>query len=252
MADVSIQQTHSFPLVAFGQIGTNEIQTVNARDLHKFLEVNTQFKDWIARRIQDYDFEEGKDFCSFLSESSGGRPSKEYVLSLDMAKELSMVERNERGKQARQYFIECERRFKEGIQPIDYSHPRVMLGVLTHLKDENARLTHVVEEQGERLQVLDRLESSKGALCLTDAAKTLGVQRKWLIEFLHQRKWIYWRKSAHNWVANDKARHAGLMEHHETNYINRYTREDCITTQARITAKGMSRLAEIIEKGKLN
>ncbi|WP_332060812.1 antA/AntB antirepressor family protein [Bartonella sp. CB74] len=109
-------------------IGQETVQTVNARELHAFLEVKTNFKDWIIRRIQDYKFQEGYDFCSFLSESSGGRPSKDYALTLDMAKELAMVERNEKGKQARQYFIECERRAKEvSALQIDYSNPEASL-----------------------------------------------------------------------------------------------------------------------------
>lgn len=98
--------------VHLGAIGQAQVQTVSARDLHNFLEVGTAFKDWIVRRIGEYGFSEGQDFCSFLSESSGGRPSREYAISIDMAKELAMVERNEKGKQARQYFIECERRAK--------------------------------------------------------------------------------------------------------------------------------------------
>lgn len=56
--------------------------------------MQTAFKDWIARRIQDFGFVDGSDFCSFLSESAGGRPSREYALTLDMAKELAIVERN--------------------------------------------------------------------------------------------------------------------------------------------------------------
>lgn len=91
------------------QIGTDVVKTANARELYAFLEVASAFKDWIARRITDYGFEEGLDFCSFLSESSGGRPAKEYAITIDMAKELAMVERNDKGKQARMYFIECER-----------------------------------------------------------------------------------------------------------------------------------------------
>ena len=81
-------------------VSGDDIQTVNARDLHAFLEVGAAFKDWIPRRISDYGFQAGRDFCSFLSESSGGRPAKEYAISLDMAKELSMVERNEKGRQS--------------------------------------------------------------------------------------------------------------------------------------------------------
>jgi len=107
------------------EIGKATVPTVNARDLHEFLEVQTRFNDWIERRIEEYDFEEDKDFCySYLSSKTAeddfysnlsksrskiGRPSKDYHLSVDMAKELSMVERNAKGKQARQYFIECER-----------------------------------------------------------------------------------------------------------------------------------------------
>ena len=99
-------------------IGSQTVQTVDGRALHTFLEVQTHFRDWIDRRIEEYSFEEDKDFRSFLSESTGGRPTKEYALALDMAKELAMVERTAKGKQARQYFIECEKRLHvPGAQP---------------------------------------------------------------------------------------------------------------------------------------
>ena len=102
-------------------IGNQTIQTVDGRALHTFLEVQTEFRAWIVRRIEEYGFEEDKDFRSFLIEtskdSSGGRPSKEYALTLDMAKELAMVERNEKGRQARRYFIECERRLLQQSGP---------------------------------------------------------------------------------------------------------------------------------------
>ncbi|MEG3089486.1 antA/AntB antirepressor family protein [Sphingomonas sp. PB4P5] len=94
------------------KIGATPVETIDARRLHTFLGVGTDFKDWIARRIADYAFQDGADFCSYLSESTGGRRAKEYALTLDMAKELSMVERNAKGKEARRYFIECERRAK--------------------------------------------------------------------------------------------------------------------------------------------
>ncbi|MBF0568913.1 MAG: antA/AntB antirepressor family protein [Nitrospirae bacterium] len=97
-------------LIPIGQSTINgEVkQTVDARRLHGFLEAKTESKNWIVRRINDFGFEEEKDFRSFLTESTGGRPTKEYAITLDMSKELSMVERNAKGKQARQYFIECE------------------------------------------------------------------------------------------------------------------------------------------------
>ncbi len=94
----------------------NGNQVVNARELHQFLEVDTKFTMWLERRINEYGFTENEDFevlPNFGKNSKGGRPSKEYAISLDMAKELSMVERNEKGKQARRYFIECEKQMKK-------------------------------------------------------------------------------------------------------------------------------------------
>ena len=100
--------------VASRQIGGETVLSSDARDLHAYLNPGTDFNMWIARRIDEYGFEEGKDFQSFLGESTGGRPPKEYIVSLGMAKELAMVERTPKGKDARQYYIECERRVLEG------------------------------------------------------------------------------------------------------------------------------------------
>ena len=70
--------------------------SVSARDLYQFLESKQQFSDWMQSRIKDYGFIEGQDFeifHNFIKNSNGGRPTIEYAISLDMAKELSMVER---------------------------------------------------------------------------------------------------------------------------------------------------------------
>jgi phage anti-repressor protein len=97
------------------EIGEREIQTVAARDLHGFLEVGKDFSNWIKDRIRQYDFQENEDFIVFANSGEnpqGGRPSKEYHVTLDMAKELAMVEKNEKGRQARRYFIRCEQELK--------------------------------------------------------------------------------------------------------------------------------------------
>ncbi|WP_375707634.1 antA/AntB antirepressor family protein [Bartonella sp. AA1HLJMS] len=104
-------------------IDQETVQTVNARELHTFLDVNIRFNDWISRRIEEYSFQENQDFVSFTQKRvkpKGGRPSIEYHLTLDMAKELSMVERNEKGRQARRYFIECEKKLRN--QAVDYDN----------------------------------------------------------------------------------------------------------------------------------
>ncbi|WP_254493840.1 antA/AntB antirepressor family protein [Bartonella sp. B1099] len=125
-------------------IDQETVQTVNARELHAFLEVKSNFRDWIKNRIEEYGFLENKDFISFAKilakpntsqenqdfvsftqkrvKPKGGRPSTEYHLTLDMAKELSMVERNEKGRQARRYFIECEKKLKS--QSVNYEDTR--------------------------------------------------------------------------------------------------------------------------------
>lgn len=87
---------------------TGERPAVSARELHEFLEVKTAYKDWFPRMCE-YGFTEGEDFCSFLSESTGGRPAQDAQLTIDMAKEICMLQRNEKGKQARQYFIKLEK-----------------------------------------------------------------------------------------------------------------------------------------------
>lgn len=81
--------------------------TVMGRELHEALGVKTSYKDWFPRMCE-YGFTEGEDFSSFLSESTGGRPSTDHQLTIPMAKEICMLQRSEKGKQFRQYFIKVE------------------------------------------------------------------------------------------------------------------------------------------------
>ena len=89
-------------------IGNEEINAVDARKLWAFLEVETKFADWINRRIKEYNFMQDIDFIA-IPNPEFSPPRKEYTISIDMAKELSMVERNAKGKEARKYFIQCEK-----------------------------------------------------------------------------------------------------------------------------------------------
>lgn len=106
--------------------GDNKV--VDARELHQFLEVNSDFKNWIKRRINDYKFVENEDFVLVVKNdqqnSQGGHNRKDYAISLDMAKELSMVERNERGRQARRYFIEAEKLARNPVKTLSIAQKR--------------------------------------------------------------------------------------------------------------------------------
>jgi len=126
-------------------IGDVEVNSVNARELHKFLESKRDFSNWITDRIRQYDLREGIDFIPFnkiVEQVSGAKTLKEYILTLSVAKELSMVERNTKGKEARQYFIECERVKKElEANPITITLPS--LGI--HSECTNSLITLCTE-----------------------------------------------------------------------------------------------------------
>jgi anti-repressor protein len=99
-------------------INEQTLDTVNARELHTFLELGRDFSNWIKARIAQYGFEEGEDFILIrqngrTKNQGGDRRSMNYFITLDMAKELAMGERNEKGKQARRYFIDCEKQLHE-------------------------------------------------------------------------------------------------------------------------------------------
>ena len=108
------QYEHKLPIrLTQAIIGGATVQAADARDLHAYLEVGRDFTNWIKARIKQYGFEEGRDFVTDARSpilASGNRgAATDYLVILDMAKELAMVERNDRGKEARRYFIECER-----------------------------------------------------------------------------------------------------------------------------------------------
>lgn len=101
-------------------IDGEKINSIDARELWVFLESGQKFGDWIKNRVEKYSFIEGTDFISFHNSMKADNTyinTKEYTISIDMAKELSMVERNDKGKQARKYFIQCEKNLKLGNKP---------------------------------------------------------------------------------------------------------------------------------------
>ncbi len=95
-------------------INGNAVETVSARELHTFLEVGRDFSTWIKDRISKYEFVENTDYIMLPKtgelENKGLQGKIEYFVTLDMAKQLAMVENNEKGMQVRKYFIECEKK----------------------------------------------------------------------------------------------------------------------------------------------
>ena len=132
-------------------INGNAVETVSARELHEFLQSKQDFATWIKNRISEYDFVENQDFIKLhkkMELSKTGQMGIEYYITLDMAKELSMVERNEKGKQARKYFIECEKKLKEQttpqpVQPIGEAEDKLRTIILAL---EHTTLSDVAKE----------------------------------------------------------------------------------------------------------
>lgn len=117
---------------------------VDGRDLHDFLEVDTQYTKWIDRMIE-YGFTENVDFTSFSQKGlkpSGGRPQVNHALTLDMAKELSMIQRTDRGKQARQYFIAMEKRAKAKQQLPQTPEEKIML-LLQNANEDTKKINQI-------------------------------------------------------------------------------------------------------------
>jgi anti-repressor protein len=180
----------SFPFVTLRQIGAETVQSVDGRDLHAFLGVATPFKDWIARRVEDFGFEDGTDFCTFLSESTGGRPGREYAVAIDMAKELAMVERSAKGKRVRQYFIECERRAKSAEPPPNFAIPQNFADALQLAADQQRQIAMqetAIAAMQPKAAFHDAVAETVNTQDMNTVAKVLGTGRTRLFARLRQR-----------------------------------------------------------------
>ena len=256
-------------------INGNAVNTVNARELHAFLEVKTQFSIWLKNRIEQYGFIEGQDYVkielsagmkmsekggeiggisntekilaleSMGYESFGQQGRIEYAITLNMAKELAMVERNEKGKQARQYFIECERRANNPIELLN--NPAQLRNLLSNYSEKVMALENKVAEQAPKAEGFDRIANADGLLNLTNAAKSLNVRPKDLFDFLQAKKWIYRRVGGKTFVAYQDKIQSGLLMHK----VHTMTLDDGterIREQVVVTPRGLTRLASIVPR----
>lgn len=227
-------------------IGGTEVNAVDARILHAFLDVKTEFKDWIARRIRDFGFQEDSDFCSFLSESFGGRPSKEFVVTVSMAKELSMVERTPKGKQARLYFIDCERRAKEAAIAT-LKIPQTLseaLRLAADIEDQKLALEAKVREDAPKVEFCDAVIKAHGDMLIREAAKTLGVRPTFLFDWLRSHEWITARNEPYSERVKQKVLRPRVsnFEHPE--------KGPTVSVTAHVTPKGLFRIYQsLLDEG---
>lgn len=192
-------------------IGEGEVNAVDARELHAFLGSKQEFAHWIKDRINKYGFMQGVDFTLFdkvIKNPSGGRPTTEYFLTIDTAKEMAMVEKTAKGQEARRYFIACEKKLKEvASTPATYAIPKTLheaLRLAADLEEENVRKAAVIAAQESKLRIAkpfvkhaiaDHLRNKS----LADAAAELklyveGINQLTLPKFLRDNGILYHHK----------------------------------------------------------
>lgn len=170
----------------------NYIETVDARELHSFLGIGKRFTTWLLDRIEKYGFIEDVDFLPTLGESTGGRPGKIYNISIDMAKELAMVENNEKGREIRRYFIEREKQARELERQNsipNFSNPAEAARAWADQFEKREAAEYKVSIMRPTFQFAKLAIRDKNTqYSITDAGKHLGLHQKEIFEILRKNK----------------------------------------------------------------
>lgn len=157
--------------------------TVLARNLHEFLEVGTEFRHWFPR-MSEYGFEEILDYTPVIFDHpQNGQPTTDYQMTIEMAKEIAMLQRNEKGKIARQYFIELEKSWN--------SPEKVIARALVLAQKELESVKFENYTMKPKAQYFDCLVERNLLLNFRDTAKELKVKAKEFNNFLLDSKYVY-------------------------------------------------------------
>ena len=210
--------------------------TVLGRDLHEALEVQTAYKDWFPRMCE-YGFEEGKDFSSILSKSTGGRPQQNHQLTISMAKELCMLQRTQKGKECREYFIKVEEAWNK--PEIVLSRALIMANnSLQELRSNNAQLLAENAVMKPKAEFADRVANTDGLLSMSNFAKVIqdehiNMGRNKLFEWLRNQGYLRGNNEPYQQYVNQ-----GLFRVRET------VHNGGLRTQTYVTGKGQLYLVE--------
>jgi anti-repressor protein len=224
-------------------------QAVSGRALHQFLEVSTEYRHWF-KRMAEYGFTEGEDYTVISDrvdrQGRGTVERQDHALTLDMAKEVSMIQRNEKGRQARQYFIECERRAKEApaLTEEEVVHRALQI---THRKVRE--LEAQAEENAPKVEYHDTFVADEDLIQFRTLANQVDIGEQELRRLLAEHGWIYndrtqrwsnkrerlvwesrWRASA------DKKRYFRLIPNHKVPRLNGEVRQTLKITPDGVTA----------------
>jgi anti-repressor protein len=236
----------SFPAVIVRQIGASTAQAVDARDLHAALGNGDHFATWMRDRIRQFDFTQGSDFVSYSEKTEKGAPRTEYAVSLDMAKELAMVERSPKGKEVRQYFIECERRAKGTVPALlpDFSNPAIAARAWAEQYERRDIAERQVAVLEPKAVALDRLTAADEMILISDAAKRLDKPIKDVFAWLRANKWIFRRAGSKRDIGYADKLRAGLLVH-KYHTVPQDDGPEVLKEQVHLTPKGLAHLAGV-------
>jgi len=224
----------------------NDRPTVSARDLHEFLEVNTPYTQWFDR-MKEYGFTENVDYLSLSQKSEkpqGGRPQTNHQLTVEMAKELCMLQRNEKGKQARQYFIELEKQ---------WNTPELVFARALKLADRKidmltlqiAQKNQLIGELQPKANYVDIILKNKRLVTITQIAKDYGMSGKAMNKLLHEHKVQYSQNG--QWLLYSKYHNQGYT-HSKTIEITRTDGRIDVVMQSQWTQKGRLFIYELLKE----
>ena len=222
-------------------LNENQEPVVSGRQLHKVLGVKTAYKDWFPR-MTEYGFTEGEDFSSFLSKSTGGRPKQDHVLKLDMAKEIAMIQRTDKGKEVRQYFIQVEK---------DFNSPEKIMARALKIADRKIiKLEATIEEQKPKVIFSDAVSASHTSILVGEFAKIMrqngaDMGQNRMFAWLRENGYLISRKGSDRNMPTQKSMELGLFEIEGTT-INHSDGHISISKTPKITGKGQLYFTEKI------
>ena len=211
-------------------------QLVAARELHIALNNKRQFTDWIKQRIEQYGFIENVDFTTFsqnCEKPQGGRPTIEYALTIDTAKEIAMVENNEQGRKIRRYFIEVEKKARNMFEI-----PKTLPEALR----KAAELAEQLEQQKPKVLFAESVETSKNSVLINELSKILkqngyDIGQNRLFEKLRNEGYLI-KQKGQNWnLPTQKSMEMGLFEVKKT-IVNKPNGEILAKPTTKVTGKG--------------
>lgn len=217
----------------------NDEQLVSGRELHGFLEVKTPYPKWFER-MTDYGFSEDVDYVVtdiFVRNSNGGRQTQiDHAMKLDMAKEVSMIQRNDKGKQARQYFLEVEKA---------WNNPDMIIKRAMDLQARKIiQLETKVDELKPKALFAEAVESSKGSILVRDLAKILKqnnveIGEKRLFAWLRDNGYLIKKLGSDYNSPTQRSMNLGVMEFTE-NTVVRNSGDVILRKTPKVTGKGQT------------